>query len=55
MPTITPSDTEDGWSLEMMAAKEKLLALGAVVDDENPRVYWINAECFLIEDDGNIY
>jgi hypothetical protein len=54
MQPTTPSDTEDGWSAEMMAAKEKLLALGAAQDEVNPFVFWVEDMCFLIESDGQI-
>ena len=46
MQPTTPSDTEDGWSVEMMAAKEKLLALGAEQDEKVPRAFWLNGHCF---------
>jgi hypothetical protein len=54
MQPTTPSDTEDGWSVEMMAAKEKLLALGAEQDEKVPRAFWLNGHCFYIKDTGEI-
>jgi hypothetical protein len=54
MQPITPSDTEDEWSAEMMAAKERLLAIGAEQDEAVPRAFWHNNHCFYIKDDGEI-
>lgn len=55
MPTTTASDTEDGWSAAMMAAKEKLLAVGAEnLDDISSRVFYLNGHYFRIQDDGEI-
>ena len=48
------TDTEDGWSNEMMAAREKLLALGAEEDPGMPGCFWLAGHCFAINSEGGI-